>query len=187
MSSSRWRILFVLFMVMLNVGCDQATKVAARNNIDRHETIEVVGSMFVLMKVENTGAFLSAGSGFSEPVRIAILLVLPAIILLLVLLYALRQKGLPRGALLGLACIVGGGIGNLYDRTLYGSVTDFMLIDFDVVRTGIFNMADVSIMVGVGLVLLNYKKMSQNDKEQNEETSKPDENPALDANETVSA
>ena len=174
-------------MVMLNVGCDQVTKVAARNNIESHETIEVIGSTFVLMKVENTGAFLSAGSGFSEPVRIAILLVLPAIILLLVLLYALRQKNLPRGALLGLACIVGGGIGNLYDRTLYGSVTDFMLIDFDVVRTGIFNMADVSIMVGVGLVLLNYKKMSENDKKSREDADDTEESAPLEGNETVSA
>ena len=174
-------------MVMLNVGCDQVTKVAARNNIESHETIEVIGSTFVLMKVENTGAFLSAGSGFSEPVRIAILLVLPAIILLLVLVYALRQKNLPRGALLGLACIVGGGIGNLYDRTLYGSVTDFMLIDFDVVRTGIFNMADVSIMVGVGLVLLNYKKMSENDKKAREDADDTEESTPIEGNETVSA
>ena len=79
---------------------------------------------------------------------------------------------MPRGILLGLACIVGGGIGNLWDRTLYGSVTDFMLIDFDVVRTGIFNVADVSIMVGVGLVLLYYKHLS--DKPNTPETA---ENP----------
>ena len=137
--------------------------------------------------MENTGAFLSAGSGFPEPLRIGLLVVVPAIILLLVLVYTLRQKGLPRAAQIGLACIVGGGIGNLWDRTLYGSVTDFMLIDFDVVRTGIFNMADVSIMVGVGLVLLNYKKLSDSGKKDDEANSDASEDAAPEANQPASA
>ena len=53
---------------------------------------------------------------------------------------------------LGLACVLGGGIGNLYDRVLYGSVTDFLHIDFGLFQTGIFNLADVSIMVGAFLL-----------------------------------
>ena len=55
---------------------------------------------------------------------------------------------------LGLACVLGGGIGNLYDRVLYGSVTDFLHIDFGLFQTGIVNLADVSIMVGAGLLAM---------------------------------
>ena len=53
----------------------------------------------------------------------------------------------------------------MYDRILYGQVTDFFHIDFGgIFKTGIFNMADVSVMVGMGLILLasflNRKKLS---------------------------
>jgi signal peptidase II len=65
----------------------------------------------------------------------------------------------------GLSFIVGGGIGNLYDRILYSSVTDFFHIDLGgIFKTGIFNMADVSVMVGMGLILLagiTHKKNKQ--------------------------
>jgi signal peptidase II len=44
---------------------------------------------------------------------------------------------------------------NLYDRVLYGQVTDFWHIDLGgVFRTGIFNLADVSVMIGMGLLIL---------------------------------
>ena len=52
-------------------------------------------------------------------------------------------------------CIVGGGVANVFDRIVYGSVTDFMHIDFGgSLRTGIFNIADVSVMVGLGCLLV---------------------------------
>ena len=55
---------------------------------------------------------------------------------------------------LGLTFIVGGGLGNIIDRIHYGSVTDFLHMDFGIVRTGIFNLADVSIMIGAILIML---------------------------------
>ncbi len=60
------------------------------------------------------------------------------------------------------AFIIGGGIGNLYDRILYGSVTDFLHMDFQLFRTGIFNMADVSIMIGVFWLMFTQLKTRQN-------------------------
>ena len=57
-------------------------------------------------------------------------------------------------SLIGFCCIVGGGIANVYDRIVYGSVTDFFHIDLGgVFRTGIFNFADMSVMLGLGLLL----------------------------------
>ena len=58
-----------------------------------------------------------------------------------------------RVSLVAISCIVGGGVGNIYDRYLYGSVTDFMNLDLVLFRTGIFNMADVSIMFGALLLI----------------------------------
>ena len=57
---------------------------------------------------------------------------------------------------------VGGGFGNIYDRLVYGSVTDFLQMNFVIVRTGIFNMADVSIMAGMFMILLEaYLKQTK--------------------------
>ena len=55
----------------------------------------------------------------------------------------------------GIIFCIGGGLGNLYDRIVHGSVTDFLHIKFGSLQTGIFNAADVSIMVGFGLILLD--------------------------------
>ncbi|CAD5293424.1 Lipoprotein signal peptidase (fragment) [Imperialibacter sp. EC-SDR9] len=56
---------------------------------------------------------------------------------------------------LGICFMVGGGVGNIYDRLIYGSVTDFLHIDFVLFQTGIFNMADVSIMTGMFVILFD--------------------------------
>jgi signal peptidase II len=51
------------------------------------------------------------------------------------------------------AFVIGGGIGNLWDRVAYGSVTDFFQIKIGFFKTGIFNMADVSVSCGVLFIL----------------------------------
>jgi signal peptidase II len=55
--------------------------------------------------------------------------------------------------MVGAAFVIGGGIGNLYDRIMFGSVTDFLHIDFVIFQTGIFNFADVSIMIGMAMII----------------------------------
>ena len=65
-----------------------------------------------------------------------------------------RPDAPPVISAVALSFAIGGGIGNIYDRIIHGSVTDFMHIDFGFFETGIFNMADVSIMVGMLLFLV---------------------------------
>ena len=57
--------------------------------------------------------------------------------------------------------MIGGGIGNIYDRILHGSVTDFLYIDLGgVFHTGVFNVADLCITVGISIILIQswFKK-----------------------------
>lgn len=61
---------------------------------------------------------------------------------------------------MGISFVIGGGIGNLYDRVLYGSVTDFMHLKFGIFQTGIFNMADVSIMLGMLIIVSSFVRGS---------------------------
>lgn len=153
-SRTSLKFAFLLLIVALNLGCDQVSKVIARKNIEPYEQITIIKDRFILTKVENTGAFLSAGSNLPEFVRIIVLTVLPILVLGYGFWFLYTNKNLPRLMQIGICFLVGGGIGNIYDRIVYGSVTDFLFMDFILFRTGIFNMADVSIMVGIGLLLL---------------------------------
>jgi len=80
---------------------------------------------------------------------------LPILALLGALAYIIIKKNLGTLMVTGIIFCIGGGIGNLYDRIMYGSVTDFMHIKFGQLQTGVFNAADVSIMIGLGLILLD--------------------------------
>jgi signal peptidase II len=148
------RILVILTVLISNIGCDQVSKKIVRERIEYNEQISLLNHYLTLTKIENTGAFLSFGNSLPQPVRLILLTILPALVLAVAFIFLLFKKNLSWSTGLGLCFIIGGGIGNIYDRIVYGSVTDFMHIDFVIFQTGIFNMADVSIMVGTGLVLL---------------------------------
>lgn len=146
------RNIALLVVMLCNAGCDQVSKAVVREHIDYRQVIEVIGDTFVLTKVENTGAFLSLGVGWPEPIRWMALFALPMLILAygLYTMFSARYISYPMA--FGLAFAIGGGFGNMYDRLVFGSVTDFMHLDFGFVRTGIFNLADLSITVGVLLI-----------------------------------
>jgi signal peptidase II len=148
------RILTIIGILTLNISCDQISKNIARNRIEDHEQISVVDNYITLMRVENTGAFLSLGNSLPKMVRFILLSLIPLAILGFGIGYLFTKKNLSKSMLLGFAFVIGGGIGNLYDRLVYGSVTDFMHIDFVIFQTGIFNMADVSIMTGMAIVII---------------------------------
>ena len=73
-----------------------------------------------------------------------------------VLYYIITRHSMSRLTMVGLCFIIGGGIGNVFDRIVYGSVTDFLHIKFGVFQTGIFNLADLSIVTGTIILLINY-------------------------------
>ncbi len=151
------RNIIILLIVIANIGCDQISKKVVRESVEPGDRIEIINQNFLLMNVENDGAFLSLGSNFSPVLKKILLLGLPMIMLIGVLLYLFTQTKLPKTALIGWSFVIGGGIGNMYDRIKFGSVTDFLFIDLGgIFRTGVFNMADVSIMVGMGFLILFY-------------------------------
>lgn len=156
------RTLIILLLLVSNVGCDQVTKSMIRRRVDYNEQIDVIGNFLTLTKVENSGAFLSIGDSLSRPLKIILLTVLPILLLAVVLIFALMKKDTTDLTLLGICFITGGGIGNIYDRVIHGSVTDFLHMDFVIFQTGIFNMADISIMTGFFIVVLesyvNWRK-----------------------------
>jgi signal peptidase II len=120
-----------------------------------YETIRVLNNHLTVTRVENSGAFLSAGDSMSKVSKQIFLTLVPIIAMVLGLTY-LVVKPVSNNTLIGVCFVIGGGVGNLFDRILYGSVTDFLYVKFGFFQTGIFNMADVSIMVGIFVILLQF-------------------------------
>lgn len=149
------KFVLLLLIVLLNIGCDQVSKTVVRQRIDYHQNISLIKNHLTLTKVENTGAFLSTGENLPEFIKVILLTVLPLLVLGYGLYYLFKETNLPRVSQLGVSFLIGGGIGNIFDRIKFGSVTDFLHIDFIIFRTGVFNFADVSIMFGIGILLLN--------------------------------
>lgn len=156
------RLSIVLF-VLLNIGCDQWSKDLVRKHVEPMDYIQVVNDNLILTNVENTGAMLGFGQGFPPLVKMIFLKGLPLIVLLILLARTLQKTNLNRWLVLAFAFVIGGGMGNLIDRIAYGSVTDFFQIKLGFLKTGIFNMADVSVTIGVFLLLfltLRYRNLS---------------------------
>lgn len=155
----------MLFAILaINIGCDQVSKYVVRQRIDPEERISVVSTYVTLMRVENEGAFLSLGTSLPKTTRFILLSLLPLAILGFGIGYLFTKTAMHWLSAMGFAFVIGGGMGNLYDRLVYGSVTDFMHMDFGIFQTGIFNMADVSIMTGMALVIINsFGKKAKHD------------------------
>lgn len=134
------------------VGCDQAAKSVARSQLAHTETVSLAGDTLRLQYTENNGAFLGLGAALPKRWRTVIFSGAVAVVLGLVLAYALVSESAPVTVVVALSLVGGGGIGNLLDRVAHGGyVVDFINLGVGVVRTGIFNVADVAITAGMVL------------------------------------
>lgn len=147
------RVAIILTLVFLNVSCDQLSKKMVRNKLDSNERIQVINDNLILTKVENSGAAYSVGSNWNPIVKGIILKIIPAIVLIVLLGMTLLRTEYPKIVMIGFTFVIGGGIGNVFDRIVYGSVTDFLYVDLGFFATEIFNMADVSIVIGALIIL----------------------------------
>ncbi|QRM89148.1 signal peptidase II [Lacinutrix sp. WUR7] len=154
------RSLFISFVIIFNIVIDQVSKIWTRAYVVPGSKSEIIGDYLTLHNVENSGAFLGMGSDLSPTMRVLFLLIVPVAVMAYVLFLVFKNKDLDTFSLIGFCCILGGGMANIYDRFMYGSVTDMFYINLGgVFRTGIFNVADMSVMVGLGLLILgNFKK-----------------------------
>ena len=154
MLDKRKRNLLITTIVFLTIALDQISKIWVRNNFESYIENSIICDLFILIKVENTGAFLGMGSELPESLRILLLIDLPIIVLIFITIYTYIDKELDKISIIGFSLIIGGGIGNIFDRIVYGSVTDFFYLDFgSIFKTGIFNIADMFVTTGMILIL----------------------------------
>jgi len=144
----------VLLCLLLagTAGCDRVTKHLAVTTLAGMPERSYFGDTVRLDYHENAGGFMSAGANWPPAVRVAVFQGANATFLLGAIFMAARFKW-SRLAAVGLVLFVAGGLSNLVDRIALGSVIDFLNIGIGPVRTGIFNVADVAIMLGMALLL----------------------------------
>ncbi|MCE2571893.1 signal peptidase II [Motilimonas eburnea] len=152
------KILLFLVVFLPLLGCDRLSKEQAVYLLKGQEPLSYMGGLFSLTYHENTGAMLSLGATMPDELRFLIYTVLVGIALLAGLAYVF-YKPLDKYSLLIGMLFLSGGFGNLYDRAFNdGRVVDFMLIEFGPLKTGVFNVADIAIMLGFfGFIFLSTR------------------------------
>ncbi|GAB5565424.1 MAG: signal peptidase II [Winogradskyella sp.] len=162
------RNVFIVILIIFNIAIDQITKVIVRANIELREVKEIIGDKFILTNVYNEGAFLGMGSDMNPTLKTIFLAILPVLVLGYVIYYIIKNRDLDRLSLIAFCCIIGGGIANVFDRIVFRKVTDFFFIDLGgIFKTGIFNVADMSVTAGMIMLLFSsfFNKKKQVDTE----------------------
>jgi signal peptidase II len=151
-----WRRIALLVLVGMTVGCDRVSKHFAARELAGEPRQSFLADTVRLEYAENTGAFLSFGDTWSPAARTGVFTIGTGLILCGLVAAALRFR-LSGPALVGLALYFAGGASNLVDRVVRGSVIDFMNVGVGPLRTGIFNVADMAILLGVGIFVFTSR------------------------------
>lgn len=144
----KWLSVSLLVLVL-----DQASKLLADAMLALHQPVMLIPSL-AITKAYNSGAafsFLGDASGWQRWFFVG-LAVLVSVVLLV---WLQRLKASERRTALALSLILGGAVGNLVDRVIYGYVIDFIDVYYGSWHWPIFNIADSAITVGAGLLLLD--------------------------------
>jgi signal peptidase II len=139
----------IAFIVIL---ADQFTKTLILGDFDFGESRRIT-SFFNIVRVHNTGAafsFLAGASGWQRWFFIGLGFAATGFIV-----WLLRRHGGQRLFSWALALILGGALGNVIDRLLHGYVVDFIQLHYGRAYFPSFNVADSSITVGAGLLILD--------------------------------
>jgi signal peptidase II len=155
MNQRIWPLLIASVVFVL----DRITKILIERNVSMWESHNVIPGFFDIVHAKNRGAaFGIFGDGDSQ-LRTFLLIGVSVGVLLFVVYLLMRpsQAGFGGGRLtmIGLSLVLGGALGNIYDRVTAGMVTDFLEFYIRDYRFAAFNVADSAITTGAGLLLLD--------------------------------
>ena len=146
----RFHFLLALLIVLL----DRATKAVVARRISLHDGIQIIPGFFRITHVENRGAAFGLFADSPAQWKIAMLVLFSIIALIVVTALLWRNSHVMTTTGIGLALILGGAVGNLWDRLLNGRVVDFLLFYVGQYQWPAFNVADSAIVCGAGLLVI---------------------------------
>jgi signal peptidase II len=140
---------------------DWITKRAIEARMSTFDTHTVIPGFFDIIHASNRGAAFSMFAESTSPWRPFFLIGLSLAALVLVAGILRNASRLDRPTALGLSLILGGALGNVFDRIVSGAVTDFLDFYVGAYHWPAFNVADSAIVVGSGLLLLGLLRPKQ--------------------------
>jgi len=143
----------ILGCVGFIVLADQLTKYIVDRTMPLHYSIPIIDNFFNLTYIRNTGAAFGIFSGSHEAFRLPFLIIVSLIAIGFIFMMLKRLRESETGLTIALAFILGGAIGNLVDRMIYGEVIDFLDVYWSDYHWPAFNLADSFITIGVGITL----------------------------------
>jgi signal peptidase II len=137
------------------VAADQMVKAAVRFRLDYGESVPVIPGLASLTRVHNTGAAFGMLDLVDFPFKAVLMALMTTAALAGLAVYAATLAAEQRLSRLGVACIIGGAVGNLIDRFRTGYVLDFVDVYWRDWHFWAFNVADASITIGVALIIID--------------------------------
>ena len=161
---------FYLLIALVVVLLDHWTKHIVAQRIRLYTHIQVIPGFFRLTHTENTGAAFSLFADSTAPWKTGLLIAFSVIALVVVSVLLWKNHHAHVATGVGLSLIMGGALGNLWDRLVRGRVVDFLLFYVKRYQWPVFNLADSAIVIGAGLLVLEilfHKSSSQEDGQPN--------------------
>ena len=159
--SRKWKIVIVWLIVILFL--DQLTKYIVDSQMSLHHSVPIIDGLFSLTYVRNTGAAFGIFAGSHEAFRLPFLILVSVVAIGFVGMMLKRLHETETGLITALSFILGGALGNLVDRLLYGEVIDFLDFYWSRYHWPAFNLADSFITVGVTITLFYLIRFKDED------------------------
>ena len=152
------RIWYLLIAAVV-FSIDRVTKVLIERNVSIWDTHNVIPGFFNIVHTKNRGAAFGMFSDGNSELRTFLLVGVSIAVLIFVAVLLLQPSRAgfsgSRTTMIGLSLVLGGAIGNIYDRIASGMVTDFLEFYVGQWHFAAFNVADSAITIGAGLLLLD--------------------------------
>ena len=142
-----------LLIAILIVAVDRFTKWLVAARIPLHDSIIVVPGFFHLTHVQNRGAAFGLWSDSPSEWKVTMLIMFSLAALMVVVALLWKNSHAMSTTAAGLALILGGALGNLWDRLVMGRVVDFLDFSVSGYHWPAFNLADSAIVIGALLLV----------------------------------
>ena len=151
----------IILISILTLVVDIFTKQLVINTMFEHQSISIIKDFFSITFAKNTGVAFSFLEG-----KVPLIIIMTSIVIILILKY-IKSTNPDKYETICYGLIIGGAIGNLIDRIIYGYVIDFL--DFNLLGYPfpIFNLADTAIVIGIFILLILSFIESRNQNEIN--------------------
>ena len=144
---------YLFLIALLVVALDRFSKWIVAHRLTLHDSILVIPGFFRIIHAENPGAAFGLFSESPSDLKAGILIFFSVVALAIVSALLWKNSHSFTGTGVGLALILGGAVGNLWDRVLTRRVVDFLLFYVGQYQWPAFNVADSAIVVGAGLLV----------------------------------